>query len=100
MVARFIYEVRHLGLADGSKKIQSWIGEATNVDVMASEDGEPALYVVFDGQVPVFSLQASLFESGRVLEFLTRDDTTTDIGEARKRKATGEKAPLAEPKPL
>jgi hypothetical protein len=91
---RFVYEVRYLGLGP-KKQLQVWEGEATSVDVLMDENGEPSLFFIFDGGVPVFSVQQALFESGRVTRWLVKDDGTSDLAKARQPKAT-----LAKSKPL
>lgn len=101
-MARFVYEVRHLGLDKKTgAALQYWRGEATAINMVQGEDGEPSLYMVFDGSVPVFSIAFNLFESARVLEHLTHCEEPTEIGAARaKPKPSKKKAPLASPRPL
>jgi hypothetical protein len=69
---RFVYEVRYVE-ASGKRTLQVWQGEATRVDTLLNEEGDPSMITVFDGSVPVFLVQANLFESGRVIEHLVSE---------------------------
>jgi hypothetical protein len=67
--SRFIFRVTYQNL---SKKSENWEGEATRVETLCDEGGDPSLIMVFDGDIPVFILHATLFESGRVIKHLVK----------------------------